>query len=196
MGYTGDRTHLQEGAGLGVGVGVHHPTRWHCFTRLEKRWTQDTPEGKAGELYEVLENEGNVLVNGGASVIWRRLIVRNPSTSSTGAALQAYSTGNARIAVSNSTAAATASQTTMPGTVVYRPMDTAFPSHTDGTTTAARTVTFRSVFPSSVANFAWGSWGVFNTTGANRRMLNRRAQALGTKTTAAAWTFTISFTLS
>src|SRR5262249_31989933 len=47
-------------------------------------------------------------------------------------------------------------------------------------------LTFRSVYSTSEANFHWQEWGVFNASSAGE-MLSRKAEELGTKTSAATW---------
>ena len=143
---------------------------------------------------------GNVLVNGGADVIWERVTTPKPSTSSTGTITGAYSTV-AAIGVGISTATATAAQTALQGTTAatqtaYKVMAATYPTHTTGTSTAARSAVFRSLFSTAQANFAWNEWGVFNSTRSAKRMLNRKVQALGTKTSAATRQITVTLTLS
>jgi hypothetical protein len=74
-------------------------------------------------------------------------------------------------------------------------MEATYPTHTDGTTSGSATITFRSVFGTGDANFAWQEWGVFNAS-TGGRMLNRKVESLGTKSSAATWTFTVTITLS
>ena len=45
------------------------------------------------------------------------------------------------------------------------------------------------------ANFAWAEWGLFNAS-TSGRMLNRKVFSGGTKTSAEAWSLTISLTLA
>lgn len=176
---------------------THQPTYWRVRSKLEKNWLADDADHRAGDR-EVILQEGNLLVNGGASVIWQRMKFNKPSTSSTGAALQAFSTGNARLGVGNSTAAAAITQNDLSGaSKKYNAMASGYPTHTDGTSSSgSRTITYRALYTTAQANFAWGEWGLFNSTGSNKRMLNRKAGSLGTKTSAAQWTFTVSLSLS
>lgn len=182
-----------------VGAALSHaePMRWRATWKVEKNWLAADSAHDVGDQ-EVVLGAGNLLMNGGASVLWRRLITRNPSTSSTGAALQAFSTGNARLAVGNSTATAAVTQNNLSGgSVRYNSMVSGYPSHTDGTSSSgARQVQFRALYTTAQANFAWQEWGIFNSSGASRRMLNRRVQSLGTKTSSAQWTFTVTLALS
>lgn len=51
---------------------------------------------------------------------------------------------------------------------------------------ATNVITFRSLWGTGEANFAWAEWGVFNAAAAGT-MLSRKVEALGTKTSAASW---------
>lgn len=195
----GDGIRAGESAVLGAHSMGHQGLSWKCDWEVEKKWIGDDPlTGRRAGHVERERFAGNLLLNGGASVMWVRLKTRNPSTSSTGAATQAYSTGNARIGVGNSTATAAVTQTDLQGaSKKYNSMSAGYPSHTDGTSSSgARQIQFRALYTTAQANFAWNEWGIFNSTGANKRMLNRKVQALGTKTSAAQWTFTATLSLS
>ena len=169
---------------------------WRCHYRVDKRWLDWDDSHRPGD-YETIDGIGNTLLNGGADVIWERLITLNPTTSSTGVVLGAFSSGTSRIGIGTSTVAAAASQTDLQSTTkIYDGMESGYPAHTTGTSTAARSVQFQALLTTAQANFAWNEWGVFNSTSASRRMLNRAQQSLGTKTSAAQWTFTVTLTLS
>lgn len=188
-----------EGIGMGhigrVGamLGAQDAPKWRCEYLVEKYWKAADAEHDAGDR-EVIQGVGNLLLNGGADIVWERLITKNPSTSATGAVSQAFSTIS-KIGVSTSNTAAAASQTGLQGsTKWFSTMESGYPAHTTGTSTAARTCSFRSVFTTSEANIAWNEWIIVNSTG--QRALNRKVQSLGTKTSAAQWTFTATLTLS
>lgn len=180
---------------------------WRMHARLEKFWAADLARagllGPHGELlgdpsgvaapYEVCEQDFNLLMNGGASVLWECLIGNGTATA--GAALTFFNNANAHIGVGNGTAAAADTQTDLQGASKTRKaMEATFPSHTDGTGDANDDISFRSVFGTADANHAWEEWGVFNgSTGG--RMLNRKVESSGTKTSAAIWTLTVTMTL-
>jgi hypothetical protein len=67
-------------------------------------------------------------------------------------------------------------------------MDAAYP------TRATNVLTFRSTAGTSVANFAWEEWGVFNGSSGGT-MLSRKVESLGTKTSAQSWEITASLTV-
>jgi hypothetical protein len=193
-----ERTQVSEHGVVGAHSLVGQDVKWRCRYKLEKRWLAADGNHDPGD-YEVIEGEGNTLTNGGADVIWERLTTLKPSTSSTGTVTQAFTTGTSRIGVGLSSAAAAASQTDLQATApgkAYDGMESGYPAHTTGTSTAARSVSWRSLFSTAQANFAWKEWGLFNSTVAAKRMLNRKVQSLGTKTSAAQWTFTVTLTLS
>ena len=171
---------------------------WKCEWRVDKYWGTPTADSRP---YETILGQGNTLLNGGADVLWNRAITLNPATGTSGVVNQAFSSGNAGIGVGASTATSTASQTDLQassGTTLrwIKGMSTAsYPSHTTGTATGARSVQFQSQFTTTEANFAWAEWGIFNdphSTDSNAsiargRMLNRKVQSLGTKSSAATY---------
>lgn len=196
----GDNTRMNEGAGLGVGLMASEQHGWYCVTNLSEKYIADDPVTghSAGTVIDHTPIVGNLLMNGGASVLWERLITKNPSTG-TGGALIGYSTDNAMIAVSTDATAAAVTQTALQGStsVYFGSMEAGYPAHTDGTAaTTAREVQFRMVATTSEANNAWNEWGVFSSSSAAGRMLNRKVQSLGTKTSAAQWTLTVTLGLS
>lgn len=194
-----DQSHIAESASVRAGVpepadGLRWRARWEV-----KKYASPSAEVLAGRVQpiEVVQGEGNLAMNGGMDVLWKRLITNKPTTAAN-SILAAFSS-LAAIAVGQSSATSTASQTNLQGTNTRGKMDAGYPTHTTGTSTAARSAVFRRTFTTAQANFAWKEWGVFNTTstGANAfRMLNRKVQALGTKTSAATWQFTVTLTIS
>lgn len=148
----------------------------------------------------VFEDEGNLLMYGGASCQWQTLIGNGTATA--GQALTYFNNGNAAIGVGDSSTAAAATQTNLQGAAsptnrIRKAQNATYPQHTDATTSGAASIIFQSTFSTSEANFTWNEWGLFNSaTDGTGRMLNRRVVNLGTKTSAAAWDFTITLTLS
>ncbi|MGI5293162.1 hypothetical protein ACQEVF_58990 [Nonomuraea polychroma] len=176
---------LIEGRHLGAGVGRHDAARWRCHWKLEKFRGDDT--GPAAVPFEVIEREGNLLMYGGVSALWHRL--------TGGTTVTAFDAANARIGVGDGTAAADALHTDLQGASTLRKgMDATYPQHADGVGAAASTVTFRATFSTAEANFVWAEWGIFNAV-AGGRMLNRKVEALGEKTSAASWVFTVQLSL-
>lgn len=133
---------------------------------------------------EVIEVDGNVLLNGGITVLLKLLI---------GASATAYNAANSNIAVGNSNVAAAATQTNLQGTIVLAGMNATYPS------VSGQTVTWQASFGSAAANFNWLEVGVQNGTGTPAApvwLLNRKQQDFGTKVSGSTWTMTLSLTIS
>lgn len=143
---------------------------------------------------------GNLLMYGGASCLIQCLIGNGTATA--GQALTFFSNTRAALGVGDSTTAAAATQTDLQAATnkVRVAMDSSYPSHTDGTSSGAATVTFRSTFDTSTANHRWREWGTFNSsTAATGRMLNRKVEDLdggSAKTSAQTWQLTVTISLS
>lgn len=187
---------VTERAVLGASVEVVDAVRWRAKWRVEKYhgdYANDAEIAAAGETpYDVIEREGNLLMYGGASNLWQCLIGNGTGTA--GQTLTFFNNGNAYIGVGDSTTAAAATQTDLQAATNKdrQPMEATYPQHTDGTTSGSADIVFRSVWGTSEGNFAWQEWGIFNgSTGG--RMLNRKVESLGTKTTGT-WTLTVTLT--
>lgn len=183
----------------------HDEIMWRCHTLVEKYYGDlEYTEGPNGLLVPVtepwatVEKEGNLLVIGGASVQWQTLIGNGTTTA--GQALTYFNNANAAIGVGDSITAAADTQTDLQAAVnkVRVGMDATYPLHTDSTGTAgSKTITYKATFGTAVANWAWQEWGIFNSpTAGTGRMLNRKVESLGTKTSAATWVLTISLSLA
>ena len=150
----------REGIGIkqygqvGAMLGAQDAPKWRCEYLVEKNWKASDLTHEAGDR-EVIQGVGNVLLNGGADIIWERLTTPAASTA-VDVALSAFSTLSF-IGVGASTEAAAAAQTALQhsSNVAYAAMESGYPAHTTGTSTGARTCSFRSVFSTSAANFAW-----------------------------------------
>ncbi len=187
---------------------AHDPATWKVRTKVEyfdadvesyrrkygkKRGEQRFfLENKPSEIHE---SEGNLLMYGGASCLWQCLIGNGTGTSAQ--TLTYFNNGNAAIGVGDSTTSEAATQTDLQAASnkARVGMDSTYPQHTDATTSGAATITFKSTFNGSTANFAWAEWGVFNATSGGR-MLNRKVQANGTKSSGTSAAFTVTITLS
>jgi hypothetical protein len=111
------------------------------------------------------------------------------AAASLGEAVTAYDAANARIAVGDASTAFAAGQTDLQGASKFRKaMDATYPQRTDNV------MTFRATFATVEANFAWNEWAIFNAAAAGT-MLNRKVEAVGTKTSAQSWQVTIGITL-
>ena len=187
---------ISESVVVEEGFGQLELLKWDCVTEVEDRYRAPHNGHHAGDVVRQVI-KGNALVNRGGALIWNRLVTLKPSTTTTGAGLQAYSTGNARIGVGTSTAAAAVTQTDIQSTTkVYKGMESGYPATSTAASTAARTATFRALFSTAQGNFAWNELGIFNSTAASRSMLNRKVQSMGTKSSAATRQITITLSLA
>lgn len=175
---------------------------WKVHIQVDKyegEWSaEEIDAGLAdGALYDSVHREDNLLLIGGASVLWQALIGNGTGTA--GQELTFFNNGNAAIGVGDSTTAEADTQTELQAATNHlrKGMDATYPLHTDSDSTAgAKTITFRSTFGTSEANFAWQEWILKNSTtsGATGRALNRKVVSLGTKTSSATWQFTVTIT--
>lgn len=182
-------------------VPAHDLQLWRCHTQVDKFHGDPTLEERESGLvlpFDTTEVDGNLLVIGGASVQWQTLIGNGTVTA--GQALTYYNNANAAIGVGDSATAAADTQTDLQAATnkLRRGMDATYPLHTDTTGTAgSKSVTYRSTFGTADANWVWNEWGLFNSpTLATGRMLNRKVEALGTKTSAATWVITVTLSLA
>lgn len=139
---------------------------------------------------------GNLLMHGGASVMWQCLI--GNGTASSGAALTFFSNANAAIGAGDGTTAAVATQTNLQGSNRLRKgMDSTYPTSTSGTTSGDAVIVFRSTFNSGEGNFDWREIAIANSVSDGvGRMLNRVVQNIGVKTSAISRQITATITLS
>jgi hypothetical protein len=170
---------------------THEPAKWTVKTEVAKfdgDWTAEQIDaGEAPAPFEVVEDEGNLLLIGGASVLWECLIGNGGA-----GALSYYNNANALIAVGTGSGAEADTQTALTAAAT-KAMDATYPLHTDSTGTAgSKTVTYRSTFASADANQAWAEWALSNGT----RLLNRKVASNGTKASGQTWQFTITITLA
>lgn len=152
---------------------------------------------EAGVEPELLEIDGNLLMYGGASCQWQTLIGNGTTTAAQ--SLTYFSNAQAAIGVGDTATAAAATQNDLTATTnkLRVAMDATYPLHTDGVVVGSASCVFRSTFATGQANYAWAEWGIFNSsTAATGRMLNRKVEALGTKTSASSWQLTLTLTLA
>lgn len=193
-----EQAQVGETAHAGVQVQVRDGLPWQVKTRAElfygRHWKN--PDGSTNRPDYVAESTGNILVRGGASILWE--CFKGSGSTATSSAKK-YFNGTAAIGVGNSTAAATNIQQALQGgSQLLKALTGGFPTHTTGSTAATVVdIVYKSTFGLTEANFAWQEWGVFNkATTQQRRMLNRKVQALLTKTSAASATLTVTLSLA
>lgn len=210
----GDKGHAQDSASVGVATRVEDKGNWKCAWKVTKYdedidamveqalpfWAKGPLRGlpsvraRADELREhfqntlepaeVIEGEGNLLMNCGINEMLELLM---------GAAATAYSNANAYTGCGDSNAAAAATQTDLQAAVnkVYVAMQASYPS------LAAQTITFQSSYGAGTGTWAWEEVAVFNgNTPPGDEMLNRVVSSLGTKAAGATWVLSIAITIS
>ena len=108
-----------------------------------------------------------------------------------GESVTEFNAAGAHLGVGDSSTAFVATQTDLQAASnkFRRPMEATYP------TRSVNVLTFRSLFATGEANFAWAEWGVFNAVSAGT-MLSRKVEALGTKTSAQSWQLTATITVT
>lgn len=103
----------------------------------------------------------------------------------------AFNNANSYLGVGDSVTAFAATQTDLQAATnkLRKAMEATYP------TLATNVLTFRSLFGTAEANFAWAEWGVFNAAAAGT-MMCRKVEALGTKTSAQSWQLTATITIN
>lgn len=106
-----------------------------------------------------------------------------------GAGGNPFNNANAFIGAGDSTTAFAATQTDLQAATnkLRKAMDATFP------TLAGNVMTFRATFGTGDANYTWNEWGIFNAASGGT-MMNRKVEALGTKTSAQTWQVTATVT--
>ena len=164
--------------------------RWLCRYRLAK-YHQDIMPYRGSESafyesfrpYEVIEGEGNCLLNTGIDEMWDLI------TGAVSGAGHIFDNAHAQIGIGDSSTAADPSQTDLQAATnkTYKGMESGYP------TSAEQKATFKASFGDSEANYAWNEWVVKQSTSAI--CLNRKVESLGTKSSGT-WTLEVSITLS
>ena len=163
---------------------------WLCRYRLSK-YRQDigSYQGREQEFhqlftpYEVIEGEGNCLLNSGIDEIWD-LVTGVVSGSD-----HIFDNAHAQIGVGDSDTAAEATQTDLQAASnkTYKGMESSYPLST------SQKVTLKASFGDAEANYNWNEWVVKQSTSA--KCLNRKVENLGTKSSGT-WTLEVDITLS
>ena len=136
-----------------------------------------------GNHFEKSVIEGNALLNEGITALQNLLI---------GAAETSFANANAYLGVGDSNTAVVATQTGLQAATnkLYKAMETSYPSISNQTTT------WRAVFGSTEANFAWNEFTVANGNSDSADNLNRNVEAEGTKTSGQVWALDLAITWS
>lgn len=156
---------------------------------IKKRWIvrkfhsmEDYLAGKSP--YEIVEEKENLLLNEGIQLLEDLLI---------GAGGTVYDNTNAYLGVGDSSTAEAATQIGLQAATnkLYKGMEATYPSR------ASQTVTWRSVFGDTEANWAWNEVSLSNAIGGDTGVnLNRKVPGdLGTKASGT-WTLDLQITIS
>lgn len=102
-----------------------------------------------------------------------------------------FDNSNAYLASGDSNTAFDASQTDLQASSnkLRKAMEVGYPQRSNNV------LTFRSLFGTGDANWSWEEWGVFNASSSGV-MLSRKAESLGSKTSAQSWLLTAELTVS
>lgn len=102
-----------------------------------------------------------------------------------------FTNANAYTGVGDSSTAFSAAQTDLQASSnkLRKSMESTYPQ------ISSNVLTFRSLYGTSEANFAWNEWAIFNASSSGT-MLSRKVESLGTKTSAQSWQITCTLTLS
>ena len=159
------------------------PGRLGLKTQFQVRKFQNDGDYSADRPYEVSEFEGNIGLNEGIAELWDLACGLGSPT--------AFNNANAQTGVGDSSAAEAATQTDLQAAVnkTYKGMDASYPSR------SAQTVSFRSTYGGTDANYAWNEFIVRNGATALKDLI-RKVSAQGTKTSGQTWELTIQVTMS
>lgn len=110
-----------------------------------------------------------------------------------GGSVTEFNNANAHLGVGDSTAIFAKGQTDLQAgpNKFRRPMEASFPD----VPSALNIISFRSLFGTGEANFAWQEWGIFHALAAGT-MLSRKVEDLGTKTSAQSFQLTVTITVN
>jgi len=108
----------------------------------------------------------------------------------TGRSSKVFSATAARIAIGNSSTAATTGDTALVSETIRIAMDAGYPANTP-----TKTVSFQAVAQSADALSHWVEFGIFNSSGGGT-LLDRIVSDKGTKSSGEVWTIKITQTFS
>jgi hypothetical protein len=152
--------------------------------RLHAHYTIEDFDAKTGELVKRQKFDHNCFLNEGINEIWSLIC---------GTGGVKFDNTNAYIGVGDSDTAAAAAQTGLQAASnkFYQPMDATYPTY--GTSQKA---TFRATFAAADANFAWEEITIINGDDDTHDNLNRKVQAMGTKTNAVSRVTTVELSIA
>lgn len=166
----------------------NYATRWVIRRYAnDEAFLNDQPSEVVGADGRVLAAEdvieGNLLLNEGIQLLEDLLI---------GAGGTAYNNASAYLGVGDSTTAESAAHTGLQAATnkTYKAMQATYPQR------SAQTITWRAVFASADANYAWQEFTIVNASTDTGTNLNRKVSAQGTKASGQTWTLDMTLTIS
>jgi len=156
---------------------IKHKSQWKITRYASEK------DFRKGKHYSISEFEGNVLLNEGISRLHLLL---------TGGGGANYGNAAAYLGVGDSATAADATQTALQAATnkLWKAMEATYPTY------AAQVSTWRSVFGSADANYAWNEFTVVNASTDSGDNLLRKVSAQGTKASGQVWTLDLAVTWS
>jgi hypothetical protein len=170
-------------SGLGwILRGINIKVQDHAI--LHSHYIIEDFDAKTGELVKRQKFDHNCFLNEGINEIWSLIC---------GTGGVKFDNTNAYIGVGDDDTAATAAQTGLQAASnkFYQPMDATYPTY--GTSQKA---IFRATFATGDANFAWKEITVINGVNDTHDNLNRKVQAMGTKTNAVSRVATVELSIT
>jgi len=159
------------------------PEKFKYATQWRIRRYMDDAAFERGECYDESVIDGNLLLNEGIQLLEDLLI---------GAGGTAYNNASAYLGVGDSSTAESAAHTGLQASTnkTYKAMQATYPSR------ASQTITWRAVFTSSDANYAWNEFTIVNASTDTGTNLNRKVSSQGTKASGQTWTLDMTLTIS
>lgn len=157
--------------------------RFTYTTEWKIRKYMDDAAFERGEHYEESVIKGNLLLNEGIQLLEDLLI---------GAGGTTFANANAYLAVGDSTTAESAAHTGLQASTnkLYKAVSATYPQR------SGQTITWRAVFTSSDANFAWQEFSIANGSSDSAVNLNRKVSNQGTKASGQTWTLDMTLTIA
>ncbi|MBA7557669.1 hypothetical protein ES705_50438 [subsurface metagenome] len=139
---------------------------------------------KRNRPYEVKTFKGNCLLNEGINELWTILCSAGGTK---------WDSANAYLGVGDSSSDEDAAQTGLQAVTnkLYKVMEDGFPTY--GTNQKA---SWKAIFGSADANWAWNEFTVSNSDSDAGKNLNRKVSSQGTKQSGQTWELTLEITLS
>jgi hypothetical protein len=164
-----------DNTSVGAMVGLQERVNWKPHWTIEKY-------DENGKLYEVMDFDGNLLLNEGITEMLNLI---------GGIGGTAFSNANAYIGIGESTTAAVATQTGLQGsTKTYKPMDTGYPQVLN------QTITYQATYGPDDANNEWQEVTIANGNSDIAKNMNRKVQDMGRKAQGTTWIARCSVTLT